>query len=76
MDLTRARAANAGRPGSNLIAVPGTSYDPADGIRLPEIPRRKIVPLTLDEVDALTEGMPARYRALVVVGAATGLRQG
>jgi integrase len=52
------------------------SRNPADGVKLPEMPRRRVVPLTLDQVEALAAAMPARYRALVVLGAGTGLRQG
>lgn len=51
-------------------------YDPCDRIKLPEMPRQQVVPLTVDQVDALAAAMPPRYRALVVVGAGTGLRQG
>lgn len=51
-------------------------HDPADGVKLPEMPRRQIVPLSLDAVNALYAAMPPRFRALVVVGAGTGLRQG
>jgi integrase len=39
-------------------------------------PRRRVVPLTADEVDALIAAAPLRYRALVVLGAACGLRLG
>jgi integrase len=39
-------------------------------------PRRRVVPLTADEVDALIAAAPPRYRALVVLGAACGLRLG
>ncbi|WP_433319142.1 tyrosine-type recombinase/integrase [Micromonospora chersina] len=51
-------------------------YDPADRVKLPELPRKQITPLTVEQVDQLAAAMPARYRALVVVGAGTGLRQG
>ncbi|MDH6461777.1 integrase [Micromonospora sp. A200] len=51
-------------------------YDPADRIKLPELPRKQVTPLTVDQVDALAGNMLPMYRALVVVGAATGLRQG
>ena len=50
--------------------------DPCERIKLPELPRQRIVPLTVDQVHALAEAMPDRYRALVIVGAGTGLRQG
>jgi integrase len=49
---------------------------PCADVGLPEVPRRKVVPLTVDQVRALAEAMPDRYRALVVVGAGTGLRPG
>jgi integrase len=52
------------------------AHSPADRVKLPELPRRQVVPLTVEQVDALAAAMPARYRALVVVGAGTGLRQG
>lgn len=51
-------------------------HDPADRIKLPELPRQQITPLSVEQVDALAAALPARYRALVVVGAAVGLRQG
>lgn len=49
---------------------------PCDDIDLPEVPRRKVIPLTVGQVKALAERLPARYRALVIVGACTGLRPG
>ncbi|MEV5691128.1 tyrosine-type recombinase/integrase [Micromonospora globbae] len=51
-------------------------YDPADRIKLPELPRKQITPLTVEQVEALAGTMVPRYRALVVVGAGAGLRQG
>lgn len=52
--------------------------NPAAGrqVKLPELPRKLVVPLALEQVDALAAAMPDHYRALVTVGAATGLRQG
>jgi integrase len=52
------------------------SYDPAGGVKLPEMPRRQIVPLAVEQVDALVSAMADRYRALVVLCAGAGLRQG
>jgi integrase len=49
---------------------------PCDRIKLPELPRELITPMTVDEVQALIVVVPLRYRALVEVGAGTGLRQG
>lgn len=51
-------------------------FDPCDRIKLPELPRRQIVPLTVEQLGQLAAAMPDRYRALVTVGAGTGLRQG
>lgn len=51
-------------------------HDPAVGVKMPEKPREQVVPLTVDQVDALVRAAPDHYRHLVVVAAATGLRQG
>jgi integrase len=50
--------------------------DPCAGVKLPAVHRERIVPLTVDQVDALAAALPARYRAVVVVAAGAGLRQG
>jgi integrase len=52
------------------------SSNPAAGVKLPELPRKQIVPLTLEQVEGLAATMSLRYRALVMVAAGTGLRQG
>lgn len=49
---------------------------PCVGITLPRRPKVKVEPLPTEGVRALVEAMPARYRALVVLAAGTGLRQG
>jgi len=49
---------------------------PCEGTRLPKVHRQRVVPLTLEAVQALTDAMPDRYRALVTLAAGTGLRQG
>lgn len=49
---------------------------PCVGIRLPKRERRTVVPLTTEQVRALIDAVPDRYRALVVLGAGSGLRQG
>ncbi|MDZ7733986.1 MAG: site-specific integrase [Acidimicrobiia bacterium] len=46
------------------------------GIKLPERATVEVVPLTVDEVRALTESVPERMRAMVTVGVGLGLRQG
>jgi integrase len=49
---------------------------PCRGVRLPRVERRQLEPLTTEAVRALVDAMPDRYRALVVLAAGTGLRQG
>jgi integrase len=49
---------------------------PCTGIKLPKVERRHVVPLEVDAVTALADAIPARYHALVVHAAGTGLRQG
>ena len=51
-------------------------HDPCVRIKLPELPKSEIVPLTVDQVDALSAAIDPRYRALVAAGAGAGLRQG
>ncbi|MFD8563893.1 tyrosine-type recombinase/integrase [Streptosporangium canum] len=49
---------------------------PCEDIDLPAIPRKKVVPLTVKQVQELAAAMPEHYRALVIFGAGTGLRPG
>jgi integrase len=49
---------------------------PCQGTRLPEDHRDPIVPLTVEQVRALEQALPERYRTLVTLAAATGVRQG
>lgn len=49
---------------------------PCTGVDLPEVPRRKVVPLSVDQVRALSAAMPEQYRALVILAAGSGLRPG
>lgn len=50
--------------------------NPARTVKLPRIEPKKVVPLTVEEVWRLVDTVPARYRALVLAAAGTGLRQG
>jgi integrase len=50
------------------------SSSPCVKIKLPE--RQRIVPLSTDQVGVIAGWVDARYRALVLVAAATGLRSG
>ncbi len=49
---------------------------PCVGITLPRRSRPRVEPLPTEGVQALVEAVPGRYRALVVLAAGTGLRQG
>jgi integrase len=51
-------------------------HDPAVGVKLPELPVEEIVPLLLEQADALADAVPARYRGLIATDTASGLRQG
>lgn len=61
------RAAAADR----LIAVA-----PTGGVRLPRRDPAPVVPLEVAQVERLAETVPTRHRALIVLAAGTGLRQG
>lgn len=52
------------------------SRDPCERIALPAVERKRVVPLTVEQVQALTDALPDRVRALAVVCAGAGLRQG
>ncbi len=49
---------------------------PCVGTKLPKVEPKQVVPLTTAAVHALTDALPARYKAFAVVAAGTGLRQG
>lgn len=49
---------------------------PCAGVSVPKPKRTKVVPLSTEQVTGLAATVPERYRALVVVAAATGMRQG
>lgn len=49
---------------------------PCRGIKLPRLEQHQVTPPDTDQVRALVEAIPERYRAVVVLGAGTGLRQG
>lgn len=52
------------------------AVNPCAGIKLPEVRRPEIVPLHKDAVHALIEAAPPRYRAMILLAVASGLRQG
>ncbi len=49
---------------------------PVVRVQLPRSERARVVPLTVDQVRALAEAMPARTRAMVLTQAGLGLRVG
>lgn len=52
------------------------SSNPCEGTRLPEVERKRVVPLTDEQVWTLYSKIDPRFKALVHLCAATGLRQG
>lgn len=52
------------------------AHNPCLGVALPRVPRRRVEPLTLDQVQKIFAATPEQYRALMVVAAGTGLRSG
>lgn len=49
---------------------------PCSGSKLPKVERRQVDPLATERVEALIAAVPERFRALVVLAAGTGMRQG
>ena len=52
------------------------AQSPCRGVKLPKAERRQVEPLAVEVVQAITDAMPDKYRALVTLAAGTGLRQG
>ena len=49
---------------------------PCDGVTLPKVQRSRVEPLTTEQVELLRDNVPRELRALVVLAAGTGMRQG
>ncbi|HEV2069481.1 MAG TPA: tyrosine-type recombinase/integrase [Acidimicrobiales bacterium] len=49
---------------------------PAAGVKLPRPELDEVAPMTRQQVEAMAAAVPDRYGALIVAGAATGMRQG
>ncbi len=49
---------------------------PCVRIALPKGTSEEVVPLGIDKVEALADAVPERYRALIILGAGMGMRQG
>jgi integrase len=52
------------------------NVSPTVGVKLPRPEHEEVFPISAEEVQAVAGGMPERYRAIVIVAAATGMRQG
>ena len=50
--------------------------NPCDGTRLPKATRKQVEPPATETVWALADAIPDRFRALVVLAAGSGMRQG
>lgn len=51
-------------------------HTPCEGVKLPKANAGRIVPLELEQVEAVAVAMPDRWQAAVWLAAGTGLRQG
>jgi integrase len=49
---------------------------PCEGTKLPKEQPREVVPLSTETVETLADAVGERYRALVILAAGTGMRQG
>lgn len=49
---------------------------PARRTKLPRRPKREVIPPTVEQVEAIADRMPDRYRTLVLLAAGSGLRLG
>jgi integrase len=68
---------------STLAAIFGAAVrdglragNPCNRIKMPPVARGKVKPLTVEELGAIIDTLPERYRSVAVVGAGTGLRPG
>jgi len=52
------------------------SESPCVNIKLPRQEPNKVVPFTVDQVEKMAEAVAPRYRAMVILAAGSGLRQG
>jgi integrase len=50
------------------------AVSPCQQVRRPAVDRQRVVPLSVKTVETLIAAMPERYRALIVLGAGTGVR--
>jgi integrase len=60
----------------SAVADRRLASSPCVGTRLPKVEKRKVEPISTEQVRALVAAMPERYRALVLLAVGTGMRQG
>ncbi|MFE2558897.1 tyrosine-type recombinase/integrase [Streptomyces sp. NPDC059352] len=70
------RAVFAWAVGEYIPVSPCDSRGRADRVRLPSKTAKEVVPLSTAQVSALLDAAPDRYRAAILLTAASGLRQG
>lgn len=58
------------------VAAKRIAEIPCRGINHPEAVKRRVVPITTEQVNAIVDAVPERYRALIIAAAGTGMRQG
>jgi integrase len=52
------------------------AYNPCEGTKLPKVTKPRVEPLDTKVVLALADAVPDQYRALVILSAGSGMRQG
>jgi len=60
----------------SAVADRRLASSPCVGTRLPKVEKRKVEPISTEQVRALVTAMPERYRGLVLLTVGTGMRQG
>jgi integrase len=50
------------------------SKTPCQQVKLPAVEHKKVIPLPVETIEALIDAVPVRFRALIVLGAGTGVR--
>lgn len=50
--------------------------NPCAGTRLPKVAKARVTPMSVEQVDAIVEAAPPHLRAMLVLAAGTGVRQG
>lgn len=59
---------------ASAVADRVIASSPCAGVRLPPVEKRLVEPWDIGLVEAVRDGVPDRYKALVVLGAGTGVR--